>query len=208
MRPQPVHVSVTCERGGGGASYGSRSMEPEQEGQLSGSPLRSLAMRWRACAGLYEFGLGLRMRAPAKSSATRHPWRCRNFIERKLIGLELKPSGVGSCEPPVSEEPLARWRPLPRNCLLCRQFRRPLSPAPLWPDRASECARFVSGSLAGRLPAPHHCSTGNARIRSCHSLGPVSCPSPSRSMPSAATCTRPGRGSGRIGFERCRCYRG
>ncbi len=63
--PHPLHVSVTCERGGGGASEGSRSIEPEQDGQLSESPLRSLAIRWRACAGLYEFGRGFRIRSPS-----------------------------------------------------------------------------------------------------------------------------------------------
>lgn len=36
-------------------------MAPEQEGQLSGEPLRSLAMRFSAWAGLYVAGRGLRM---------------------------------------------------------------------------------------------------------------------------------------------------
>ena len=36
-------------------------MGPEQDGQLSGDPVRSLAMRLRAGAGLYVFGRGLRM---------------------------------------------------------------------------------------------------------------------------------------------------
>lgn len=74
-RPQPMHFSVTCERGGGGALPGSRSIDPEHEGQLSASPLRSLAMRWRACAGLYEFGRGFRMRSPAESNVARSVWR-------------------------------------------------------------------------------------------------------------------------------------
>jgi hypothetical protein len=43
---------------------GSRSMEPEQDGQLKGDPFRSLAMRCSACAGLYAFGRGLRMSPP------------------------------------------------------------------------------------------------------------------------------------------------
>src|SRR5690606_40361579 len=36
-------------------------IEPEQDGQLKGAPFRSLAMRWRACAGLYAAGRGLRI---------------------------------------------------------------------------------------------------------------------------------------------------
>ena len=63
-RPQLWQVSVTCERGGGGIRVGDRSIEPEQEGQLRGVPFRSLAMRCRACAGLYVFGRGLRMSPP------------------------------------------------------------------------------------------------------------------------------------------------
>ena len=47
-RPQLVQRSVTCERGGGGISPGSRSMGPEQDGQLNGEPVRSLAMRFSA----------------------------------------------------------------------------------------------------------------------------------------------------------------
>ena len=74
-RPHPMHFNVTCERGGGGAEPGSRSMEPEQDGQLSGSPLRSLAIRWRACAGLYEFGRGFRIQSPSESIVTRPEWR-------------------------------------------------------------------------------------------------------------------------------------
>jgi hypothetical protein len=47
-RPQLVQRSVTCERGGGGISPGSRSMGPEQDGQLNGEPVRSLEMRLSA----------------------------------------------------------------------------------------------------------------------------------------------------------------
>ena len=36
-------------------------MEPEQDGQLSGEPVLSLAIRFSACAGLYVAGRGLRM---------------------------------------------------------------------------------------------------------------------------------------------------
>jgi hypothetical protein len=41
-------------------SLGVRSMEPEHDGQLSGVPERSLAIRFSACAGLYVAGRGLR----------------------------------------------------------------------------------------------------------------------------------------------------
>ena len=73
-RPQAVHLSVTCVRGGGGALNGSRSIDPEQDGQLSASPARSLAMRWRACAGLYEFCRGFRIRSPAEYVGSGYPW--------------------------------------------------------------------------------------------------------------------------------------
>lgn len=36
-------------------------MFPEQEGQLRGEPVRSLAIKCSACAGLYVAGRGLRM---------------------------------------------------------------------------------------------------------------------------------------------------
>ena len=60
-RPQFVHFSVTWQRGGGGVSSGSRSIEPEQDGHESGVPLRSFAIKFKACAGLYEAGRGLRI---------------------------------------------------------------------------------------------------------------------------------------------------
>jgi hypothetical protein len=63
-RPQLVHLSVTWLRGGGGAIDGSRSMLPEHDGQLSGAPVRSLEMRFSACAGLYVAGRGFRMSPP------------------------------------------------------------------------------------------------------------------------------------------------
>lgn len=43
---------------------GSRTIAPEQDGQLSGEPLLSLVIRWSACAGLYEFGRGFRIPPP------------------------------------------------------------------------------------------------------------------------------------------------
>ena len=43
---------------------GDRSMFPEHDGQLSGEPVRSLAIKCSACAGLYVAGRGLRMTPP------------------------------------------------------------------------------------------------------------------------------------------------
>jgi hypothetical protein len=63
-RPHDVHRRVTCECGAGGMSDGERSMLPEHEGQLSGEPVRSLAIKCSACAGLYVAGRGLRMTPP------------------------------------------------------------------------------------------------------------------------------------------------
>lgn len=60
-RPHARQRSVTWQRGGGGKSVGVRSIWPEQDGQLSGDPVRSLAIRWSACAGLNVAGLGLRI---------------------------------------------------------------------------------------------------------------------------------------------------
>lgn len=68
-RPQLVHLSVTCECGCGGACAGSRVICPSQLGQLRGSPVRSAAIRCRACAGLYVFGRGLRITPPRGKSA-------------------------------------------------------------------------------------------------------------------------------------------
>jgi len=44
MRPQFAQRSVTCERGGGGVESGSRTISPEQDGQLRAIPLRSCEM--------------------------------------------------------------------------------------------------------------------------------------------------------------------
>ena len=60
-RPHEMHLSVTCECGVGGMIDGDRSIFPEQEGQLRGEPVRSLAIKCSACAGLYVAGRGLRM---------------------------------------------------------------------------------------------------------------------------------------------------
>ena len=48
VRPQFLQRSVTCDAGGGGAWSGSRSIVPEQDGQLGGVPWRSLLMRFSA----------------------------------------------------------------------------------------------------------------------------------------------------------------
>ena len=42
-------------------SVGVRSIAPEQDGQLNGVPVRSFAIRFNACAGLYVAGRGLRI---------------------------------------------------------------------------------------------------------------------------------------------------
>ena len=47
-------------------SSGVRSIWPEQDVQLSGEPVRSLAIRWSACAGLNVAGLGLRICATSR----------------------------------------------------------------------------------------------------------------------------------------------
>jgi hypothetical protein len=44
-RPQLVQRNVMCALGGGGSWEGSRSIEPEHDGQLSGVPVRSFVMR-------------------------------------------------------------------------------------------------------------------------------------------------------------------
>ncbi len=48
VRPQVAHFSVTCASGGGGLWFGSREIGPEQDGQLSGDPLRSFEIRFSA----------------------------------------------------------------------------------------------------------------------------------------------------------------
>ena len=64
-RPHISHRSVTWLRGGGGIRAGSRSnCADAQDGQTSGIPVRSLAIRFSACAGLYDAGRGLRMYPP------------------------------------------------------------------------------------------------------------------------------------------------
>ena len=61
IRPQLEQRSVTWVRGGGGETFGSRTIFPEQDGQLSGLPLRSLEMSWSAWDGLYVAGRGFLM---------------------------------------------------------------------------------------------------------------------------------------------------
>ena len=45
LRQLSPRAVVTCARGSGGIWEGSRSMGPEQDGQLNGVPVRSLVMR-------------------------------------------------------------------------------------------------------------------------------------------------------------------
>jgi hypothetical protein len=45
VRPQLRQRRVTCDIGAGGYCAGSRSIDPEQDGQLSGTPERSLLIR-------------------------------------------------------------------------------------------------------------------------------------------------------------------
>jgi hypothetical protein len=69
-RPHRVHFNVTWDFGGGGERTGSRSIGPEHDGQLSGDPFRSLAIRCSAWAGLYVFGRGFRMVPPKEVHVT------------------------------------------------------------------------------------------------------------------------------------------
>ena len=52
-------------------SLGVRSMDPEHDGQLSGVPVRSFAIRFNACAGLYVAGRGLRIQSSSTAKQTR-----------------------------------------------------------------------------------------------------------------------------------------
>jgi len=50
---------------------------PEHDGQLSGEPVRSLAIRLSACAGLYVAGRGLRI-CPSSTSNSPGKQRLRS----------------------------------------------------------------------------------------------------------------------------------
>src|ERR1700690_3736342 len=79
-------------------------MAPEHEGQDSGDPFRSLAMRFRACAGLYEAGRGLRMDSPEENQrAVIYPARVVDHA-RKLIRSRLNPKWLAS----IGFQPVAR----------------------------------------------------------------------------------------------------
>lgn len=54
---------------------GDRSIFPEHEGQLRGEPVRSLAIKCSACAGLYVAGRGLRMTSSKTVFSTSMPER-------------------------------------------------------------------------------------------------------------------------------------
>jgi hypothetical protein len=83
-RPHARHCSVTCERGGGGKSSGVRSICPEHDGQLSGEPFRSLAIKWSACTGLYVAGRGLRIGPPESFRTTRSSRRRAALMNSNL----------------------------------------------------------------------------------------------------------------------------
>ena len=53
-RPQFVHVSVTCDRGGGGQHEGSRSIDPEHDGQLKAVPPELRGAAFKAGATLNQ----------------------------------------------------------------------------------------------------------------------------------------------------------
>ena len=75
-------------------------MAPEQEGQDRGDPLRSLAMRFKACAGLYEAGRGLRMHSPEETcSAEMRVSHAPSFVFRNLIGQSSNPKCPGPIFP-------------------------------------------------------------------------------------------------------------
>lgn len=89
MRPHEAQVSVTCDRGGGGTCIGSRSNEPDpHDGQLRGDPLRSVAMRWRAWAGLYVAGRGLRIKSSLSDSS---PYTAGSATGRFRHPVQLHP---------------------------------------------------------------------------------------------------------------------
>lgn len=73
-------------------------MAPEHEGQDSGDPFRSLAMRFRACAGLYEAGRGLRMDSPEENQrAVISPARIVDH-HRKVIRSSQNPKWLAAID--------------------------------------------------------------------------------------------------------------
>ena len=71
---------------------GSRSIGPEHDGQLRGEPVRSLAIKCNACAGLYVFGRGLRMNA-SKESVRARPDRPAHRLSPKSNRSRRVPPG-------------------------------------------------------------------------------------------------------------------
>jgi hypothetical protein len=69
-------------------SSGERSMFPEHEGQLSGEPVRSLAIKCSACAGLYVAGRGLRMTPP--KNCKHDPLTRRPVLKTNRLGAHLQ----------------------------------------------------------------------------------------------------------------------
>lgn len=66
--------------------FGSRTMSPEHDGQLSGMPFRSCEISWSACAGLYVAGRGLRI----ESSRVNH-----GAIRPERAPIQHGPGGLG-----------------------------------------------------------------------------------------------------------------
>lgn len=52
-------------------SLGVRSIDPEQDGQLSAVPVRSFAIKFSAWAGLYVAGRGLRIQSSSTAKQIR-----------------------------------------------------------------------------------------------------------------------------------------
>src|SRR3712207_9193778 len=73
-------------------------MSPEHDGQLRGEPLRSLAIRCSAWAGLYVFGRGLRMSPPRGVPFTELDCSVARYADRYL-------SNINVCLPQMQHPP-------------------------------------------------------------------------------------------------------
>lgn len=67
---------------------GERSMIPEQDGQLSGEPVRSFAIRCSAWAGLYVAGRGLRM--TSSKTVNPDPLPQRPVLKTNHLGTHIQ----------------------------------------------------------------------------------------------------------------------
>jgi hypothetical protein len=77
---------------------GSRSIGPEHDGQLRGEPVRSLAIKCNACAGLYVFGRGLRMNASKESVRVRPDRPAHRLSLKSNRSRRVTPAGPGPTE--------------------------------------------------------------------------------------------------------------